>query len=289
MTSINTESDFTVGFVGIGLIGGSIAKSIKQNFKNSTIIAHNRSREPLNMAIAEGVVDIAADNVGEEFSVCDFIFLCAPVEYNVMYLEKLKAHIKPDCILTDVGSVKGNIHIAAKEIGIEGNFIGGHPMAGSEKTRYESSSATLLNNAYYILTTTDKTKQSDIDKLNFLISKTGAKSIVIGYDYHDYVVAAISHVPHIIASCLVNMVADNDDSDETMKTVAAGGFKDITRIASSSPEVWQQICSANSANIVKLIDKYITYLSTVRNHLADNDSDYIFDMFENSRSYRDSI
>lgn len=286
---INEESDFTVGFIGIGLIGGSIAKRLRQKFKNINIIAYNRSPAPLEQAVFEGVVTTAATSIDDTFKKCDFIFLCTPVEYNAYYLEILKEHISPKCIITDVGSVKSNIHKAVRDLGLEKQFIGGHPMAGSEKTGYANSSSFLLENAYYAVTKTDYTKEIDLNNLLTLINSTGAIAVVLDYRQHDYVVAAISHLPHLIASSLVNLVKDSDDEAEHMKRIAAGGFKDITRIASSSPEMWQQICDTNSDNIVTLLDKYIESLQDIRNNLSENCEDYIYNMFEKSREYRNSF
>ena len=235
----------TIGFIGLGLIGGSIAKALKKADKSYRIIAFNRSRAPLLAAESEGVIDAIAEDTDEIFSDCDFIFLCTPVEYNSYYLKKIAGIIKKDCIITDVGSVKGFIHKTVEEIGLEKNFIGGHPMAGSEKTGYAASCDTLLQNAYYAITPTDSTDSRMLDRYVELIRLTGAIPIVTSYSTHDYAVAGISHVPHIIASSLVNLVHDNDTPDELMKTLAAGGFKDITRIASSSAEMWSQICATN--------------------------------------------
>ena len=126
----------TFGFVGIGLIGGSVAKALRRVYPSCKIIVYNRSAEPRVMAINDGTANIAVPQVNETFNECDYIFLCNNVEKNVEYLKILKDIIKDDCIITDVGSVKGNIHKAVEELGLQKNFIGGHPMAGSEKTSY---------------------------------------------------------------------------------------------------------------------------------------------------------
>src|SRR5574344_1574404 len=145
----------TIGFIGLGLIGGSIAKGIRHKYKNFTIIAYNRSERSRIMAKDDGTATIVTDQIDENFSNCDYIFLCTPVEHNVIYLEQLKDLIKDDCIITDVGSVKQNIHKSVECLNMTRNFIGGHPMAGSEKTGYENSNIYLLENAYYALTPTN--------------------------------------------------------------------------------------------------------------------------------------
>lgn len=281
--------NLNIGFIGLGLIGGSIAKGFKRVYDNHRIIIYNRSEDARNKAISDGIADLTTDKVDSSFSDCDYIFLCTPVEHNITYLDILKDIIKDTCIITDVGSVKGNIHNAVEDKGLTGHFIGGHPMAGSEKTGYDNSSSYLLENAYYVLTPSVDVPDERKMELYELVKAIGAIPIVIDYKAHDYAVAAISHIPHLIASALVNLVKDNDSKDETMKTLAAGGFKDITRIASSSPDMWQQICITNSENICNLIDKYVTSLLDIKKAVHAKDSDYIYNLFEKSRDYRNSF
>ena len=277
------------GFIGLGLIAGSIAKGLREVYPDCRIIVYNRSANARMLAIEDGTANLATDCVDEKFSECDYIFLCTPVEHNITYLEQLKTLMKEDCILTDVGSVKGNIHKAIETLQMTKHFIGGHPMAGSEKTGYENSYPRLLENAYYALTPTDDTDKSRVEELVTIISKLNAIPVVIDYKTHDYAVAGISHVPHLIAATLVNLVKDNDSPDGIMKLLSAGGFKDITRIASSSPDMWQQICSSNKDSIVALLDKYIDSLTLTRNALLSDSKDYVYHMFEKSSEYRNSF
>lgn len=279
----------TVGFIGLGLIGGSIAKSLKKADLGIKIVAYNRSHAPLEQAIADGVVDIGAFEVDDTFAECDIIFLCTPVEHNLTYLSKLKNIIKTGAIISDVGSVKGYIHKTISELGMEDCFIGGHPMAGSEKTGYAAATDILLENAYFAITPTNKTNQEQLDFYIELVKKTGAIPVVVDSNVHDYSVAGISHVPHLIASSLVNTVSENDTKDQLMKMLAAGGFKDITRIASSSADMWSQICMTNPVQISKFLDKYIDYLSKVKEYVDNGDHDSIYNMFVKSKEYRDSI
>ncbi len=279
----------TAGFIGLGLIGGSIAKALKKSDSSIHITAYNRNTNVLTTALKDGTIDSIAVSVDASFSNCDIIFLCTPVEFNSQYLSILKPIIKKECIITDVGSVKGYIHNSVKELNMEENFIGGHPMAGSEKTGYQASSDILLENAYYAITPTSLTTKEALDFYISLVRKTGAIPIVVNPDTHDYAVAGISHLPHLIASSLVNLVRENDTEDELMKLLAAGGFKDITRIASSSPEMWSQICTTNSAQISLMLQKYIDYLSDVKKYVEEHDKPAIEQMFTNSREYRNSI
>lgn len=279
----------TFGFVGIGLIGGSVAKSLRKQYPGCKIIVYNRSAESRVLALKDGTANIAVGDVDQTFSECDYVFLCTPVERNVEYLKILKNIVKDDCIITDVGSVKGNIHEAVKTLDMEKMFIGGHPMAGSEKTSYEHSSEHLLENAYYAVTPSESVSKERILEFTEIIESIGAIPIQLTFQEHDRVVAAISHLPHIIASSLVNLVKHNDSPQEYMKTIAAGGFKDITRIASSSPEMWEQICMTNTDNIIDMIQLYVDDLLSVKSELAKKNGQAIYDMISESRDYRDNL
>lgn len=164
----------TIGFIGLGLIGGSIAKTIRRVHPDYSIIACDANRENLTQALADGTLNQAHDTVSQGFARCDFIFLCAPVHINIHYLHILKNIISPGCILTDVGSVKNQIHKAVESLELTRQFIGGHPMTGSEKSGYASASDRLLENAYYIITPTANNDRSDIDRLVALVKSLGS-------------------------------------------------------------------------------------------------------------------
>ncbi|MBQ3545277.1 MAG: prephenate dehydrogenase [Lachnospiraceae bacterium] len=281
--------ELKIGFIGLGLIGGSIAKKLKQVCPDIFIVAYNRSEQSRIDALNDKIANIATDTIDDNFKDCNYIFLCTPVEQNIKYLSILRDIISPECIITDVGSVKGNIHKEIESLSMTKNFIGGHPMAGSEKTGYRNASTTLLENAYYAITPTKDTDKEKLNEFYKLIETLKAIPVILDCDEHDYAVAAISHVPHLIAASLVNLVKDNDSDKETMKLLAAGGFKDITRIASSSPIMWQQICSTNKENITNLIDKYIKALEQVKENVLEEGSKGVFDLFEKSKEYRNSF
>lgn len=282
-------SENTIAFIGLGLIGGSIARGVKRVRPNTRILAYSRTRARLEQALADGNIDVILDTLGEELRSCDMIFLCTPVEYNAGYLEAVKPYLKPGCILTDVGSTKTSIHEEVRRLNLEEYFIGGHPMAGSEKTGYENSTDHLLENAYYVITPTSKSSEANVQSLTRLASDIGALPIRLDYRQHDYVVAAVSHLPHVIASSLVNLVRDTDSPEEIMKRVAAGGFKDITRIASASPVMWEQICMTNADNIVVLLERYIGSLQSILQDLRGEKKEQIRRLFDDSREYRNSI
>ena len=226
------------GFIGLGLIGGSIAKAIRKIQPDCHILVYDTNTNMTQNALTEGIADAVTDSIGNDFHSCDMIFLCAPVSINNENLAQLKPYLSPDTLITDVGSVKSSIHDKVKELGLEKHFIGGHPMAGSEKSGFTNANPIILENAFYILTPTESSSEEDLTFYRELVQAIGAIPLVITCDKHDYVTAAISHVPHLIAAALVNLVHDHDTQEGTMKLVAAGGFKDITRIASSSPQMW---------------------------------------------------
>lgn len=278
-----------IGFIGLGLIGGSIAKRLKSIHKDLTIIASSGHLSTIEAAYAEGLI---ANNYLckiSDFYDCDYIFLCTPVQQNLEYLRQLKGNISEHCIITDVGSVKSDIHHEIISLGMEKQFIGGHPMAGSEKTGLANSKDALLENAYYIITPTAQTSDAALFNFKKLVSSLGAIPLVLDYEIHDYATAAISHLPHIIAYNLVNLVQEADDTNETMKTIAAGGFKDITRIASSSPVMWENICLSNRKQLLKLIDAFIGKMQETHTAITNADSDALIHAFSAAKDYRDSI
>ena len=297
-----TMNDTTIAFIGLGLIGGSLAKGIKRARPDIRIMAYMRTRSKLEQAKKDGIVDVILDGIDEQLKQCDLIFLCTPVEYNAQYLSKIRSYLKPGALITDVGSTKTDIHEEILRQGLTDYFVGGHPMAGSEKTGYENATDHLLENAYYIVTPPEGLDQSGSETGNIppkyaenanriiaVAQTVGAIPLVLDYREHDKVVAAISHLPHLVASSLVNLVKDADSPAGTMKRVAAGGFKDITRIASSSPEMWEQICMTNVEPIADMLERYIGSLQEILSEIKGHQGEAIYKLFEKSRDYRNTI
>lgn len=297
-----TMNDTTIAFIGLGLIGGSLAKGIKRARPDIRIMAYMRTRSKLEQAKKDGIVDVILDGIDEQLKECDLIFLCTPVEYNAQYLSKIRSYLKPGALITDVGSTKTDIHEEILRQGLTDYFVGGHPMAGSEKTGYENATDHLLENAYYIVTPPEGLDQSGSETGNIppkyaenanriiaVAQTVGAIPLVLDYREHDKVVAAISHLPHLVASSLVNLVKDADSPAGTMKRVAAGGFKDITRIASSSPEMWEQICMTNVEPIADMLERYIGSLQEILSEIKGHQGEAIYKLFEKSRDYRNTI
>ena len=253
-------STLTFGFIGLGLIGGSIARAIRQNLPQSQIIAYDINADTLREAAQCGVANVITTRIDASFSDCDYLFLCAPVQKNDENLSAVKEILSPKTLLTDVGSVKSEIHREIKKAGLEGQFIGGHPMAGSDRIGFINSKAVLLENAYYILTPTDSVPENKVTDYKNLVQQLGAIPMILEPAQHDYVTAAVSHLPHI-----------------------------ITRIASSSAAVWQQICLTNTENISTLLSSYIASLQGIQQELNAKSGDDLYELFDSARIYRDSF
>lgn len=289
---VNGSRDFnkmTCSFIGLGLIGGSIAKALRQTFPEMKLIGYDLDEASLSMALEEGVLSGYVTKLSAPLFDCDYLFLCAPVSRNDAMLTALKSRLKKGTIITDVGSVKQTTYQAITKAGLSSVFIGGHPMAGSEKTGYGNANPLLLENAYYILTPTPEVPSDKVSELKRMVSGMGALPLIIDCEKHDYITAAVSHVPHVIAAALVNLVKESDDEKGLMKTIAAGGFKDITRISSSSPVMWQSVCLTNTDNILKLLSDYIQGLLEIKESLTKKSERKIYDFFDEAKEYRDSF
>lgn len=283
------KQQITCTFMGLGLIGGSVAKALKLHNNHIFIKVYDTDSKSMELASQENIADQIYSSITEELCQCDYLFLCAPVSINLQNLESVSSLIPGDCILTDIGSVKGAIHKKIRELNLQNRFIGGHPMTGSERVGYLNSNAALLENAYYVLTPEPEVLEENVNDFYKLVQSTGAMPFLLNVKRHDEATAAISHLPHLIASSLVNLVKNSDDTNATFKTLAAGGFKDITRIASASPALWQQITLENNNNILNFLSSYIEDLTHLKDQLALGNKDYIFDFFESARNYRDSF
>ncbi|MBQ7678213.1 MAG: prephenate dehydrogenase [Lachnospiraceae bacterium] len=278
-----------IGFIGLGLIGGSIAKAIKHYFPDIRLYAHAHSQSTITEANKAGVTENDSALPLSAFADMDIVFLCSPVQVNMDYLRKLAPILSPHTLLTDVGSVKGEIVTCANALGLERQFIGGHPMTGSEKTGFMSADPLLLENAYYILCENEASDPEMLRHFRVFLTALGADVLMLDPHVHDHAVAAISHLPHIVAAALVNLIRKNDNTDQVMRTIAAGGFKDITRIASSSPVMWQNICAENRDEILTLIDLYRDALDSCRSLVEARDTDSLLSFFSEAKEYRDSM
>lgn len=274
-----------VGIIGIGLIGGSLAKAFRRKANVPYIAAMDTDEDAGKCAMAEGVIDaFCLPSEGYRiFDGCSIVILCTPFDSISRILPELtQLNIG---ILTDVGSVKEPVMHAVSAP----NFIGGHPMAGSERQGYACSLPTLFENALYVLCIGDNCTVTAAALRDFeeLIVKIGANPVRMSAHEHDRRVAAVSHLPHVAASALSLLAAHLDDGQ--LAALAAGGFRDITRIASSNSALWAEITQASSPSLVPILEMYIDLLVQVKNQLAGGDRRGVEDFFAQAAYYRNSL
>lgn len=243
-----------IAIFGVGLIGGSLALCWKGQ-PGIHVVGHSNNPASVDKYIKRGVVDEATTSMEEAAKDADFIFLCVPVGNLEQYLIRLQAcDLKPGCIISDVGSTKSTIAECGRKHCKPGvYFIGGHPMAGKEKSGVEAASEDLFENAFYVLTPEQDVPEEAYDRLVAMVELTRAQVVRMDPLLHDDIVGAISHLPHIIAAALVNQVAKYNESNNLYQLLAAGGFRDITRIASSDPIIWRDILLNNRDVLLRLL------------------------------------
>ena len=280
----------TVSFVGLGLIGSSIARALRKSGTDLTIYAVDQNISSIEAAISDGVIDKGAVEPFCEFWDCDLLFLCIPVKTAKHYIDIAARAIKSKhTVVTDVLSTKKEICEYIQGISCFPQFIGGHPMAGTEKSGYTNGFAHMFENAYYALTPITTTTQATINKVIALIKQIGAIPLIMEPNQHDLVTGCISHLPHVIASGLVNLTCQRETSDGLMQLMAAGGFKDITRIASSNPSMWENIVSSNKEMVIDLLDNFSSILLDFRSSLDNNNSNEIKGYFTSAKVFRDGL
>jgi len=221
----------------------------------------------------------------------DLIIVATPVLQTEYILNQLlSCDLKKGAIITDVGSTKENIMENAHHFYHKGVvFIGGHPMAGSHKSGVTASKAHLFENAFYILTKDENVSDNDVKKLKFWLKGTNANFIEMSPHEHDEIVGVISHFPHIIASSLVRLLQTRERKDIDVKRLAAGGFRDITRIASSNPVMWRDITLHNREVLIEVMDEWIAEMSSIRELINQSSKDSLYSFFDESKRYRDGL
>jgi|LSQX01.1.fsa_nt_gb prephenate dehydrogenase len=281
--------DIKITIIGLGLIGGSLAKALKQKVGVNCIYGIDSDDNTLNEALNEKTIIKGFKSISDEIKDSDIIFLCTPIADMLKWIEKLLPIIKETCVITDVGSIKSAIIDEIEKLSVSFEFIGGHPMTGSEKSGYLQSKGYLFENAYYIITPCSKSSKQNIDLLKNLITSIGSIPLELTAKLHDTITASISHVPHVVSAALVNLVNEIDTPDNHMKKLAAGGFKGLTRISSSNPDMWRSICLNNKSYIIDILDKYINILDEFKSSLYMEASGKILDFFLNAKTFRDSM
>lgn len=269
-----------ISIVGFGLIGASLAKAFREYGFVGPLHAVDRDHKTLDAALALGLIDA----VGVEGS--DLVILAIPVGRYDAFFDEWADALAPDCLITDAGSVKSQAHrIVERRLRDRQRFVGGHPMVGSEQSGYLHSKAHLFENAYYFLT--DRSGQAeDVERLKSLFSLIGARSIEVTPDSHDRIVARTSHLPHINAALLVNIL---NEGHTGLIEYAGGGFRDTTRIASSNPSLWTDILLNNQQEVIQSIEAFQAALEAVKNALTRKDPDWLQSQLTLANRYREQI
>lgn len=274
-----------IAIIGLGLIGGSIAKAIKK-VENQLVISAFDMPDILQQAKDENVIDVKLSSIEEAINY-DVIFLCLPVDISLQVFEKITPLLNENSILTDVCSVKNIFQKKWNEIKSRGIYIGGHPMTGKEKGGYENSDPLLFENSVYILSDTAK-ELSPENILLKIIESMGARITFVEPQIHDEIVAYVSHLPQLLSISLVNTAGKRTDSQNFID-FAAGGFYDMTRIASSDFNVWAPILEHNKEKILSAINSLQNEFNLIYNLLENNEFDVINYKFESARKTRDEI
>ncbi|MBJ6363543.1 prephenate dehydrogenase [Paenibacillus sp. GCM10012307] len=280
----------TIAIFGVGLIGGSLALCFKGK-PGLHVIGHSVRPSSVEKYIQRGVVDEGTTSMREAAEAADFIFLCVPVGNLEEYVQKLSTYkLKPGCIITDVGSTKASVAACARKHDLQGaHFIGGHPMAGSERSGVEAASSILFENAYYVLTPDPSTPAAAVDRLKALLADTKAHIVRVDAVEHDEIVGAISHLPHIIAAMLVNQIRGYNEGNPLYASLAAGGFRDITRIASSDPVIWRDILINNKDVLLSLLADWQEETNKVIQVLENGDGAAIEEAFLTAGQFRSQL
>ncbi len=283
-------NDKRVLIIGLGLIGGSISLAIKKKHA-ATIVGYDVHHAKAKLAKSLNIIDEAVSSLEDGVEDASLIIIAIPVIQTEELIAQLaRIPLKDNVIITDVGSTKAAI-VEKSKIFANKNavFIGGHPMAGSHKTGITASKAHLFENAFYILTPHKSCQKKYVDELKLWLEGTNATFIEMTPPQHDKLVGVISHFPHIVAASLVHQLANVENDETNIARFAAGGFRDITRIASSSPVMWRDILLRNKEVILSLLDKWEDEMAKVKKMLEREDSTDIYNYFLNAKDYRDKL
>ena len=282
----------TIYIVGLGLIGASMALGIKRDHPDYEILGYNRSKPSRDIALERGMIDRATDDFGSFAPLADIIILTLPIKQTIAFIQELASlDLKEGVLISDAGSTKSAIVNAAEEnfAGKPVRFIGGHPMAGSHKTGAASADVNLFENAYYIFTPSSLTTSDTLEEMKDLLSGLHARFIEIDADEHDRVTSQISHFPHILASSLMEQTALYAREHELAGRFAAGGFRDMTRIAESEPGMWTSILLSNRETIIERIEDFKGRLDEISQAIRDKDEGQIWEFFNQAREQRQAM
>jgi len=276
--------------IGVGLIGGSLALAMKKH-RHVTVVGADINTNEVQVANQLGIVDYVAEDIKTEAAQADYIVLATPVEYTTAWIHDLSTwKLKETVIVTDVGSTKGEIMKAAEALNKKRiSFIGGHPMAGSHTSGAVNARADLFCSARYILTPFENEQKEKIDALMHLLEPTGAQFVPLDAATNDQITGVVSHLPHVIAISLVRQVKGYSAQNHLVTEMAAGGFRDITRIASSNPHMWRDILKQNRSMLLTLLDDWMKEMEQVKLLVEKGDGHELFDYFSDAKEFRDSL
>jgi prephenate dehydrogenase len=273
-----------VTIIGVGLMGGSIGMAIKKRKLAHEVVGISQQQSTIATAVKSGAIDHGSHDIKKAVNNADLVILSTPVSIIAELLPTIGPHLKRNCIVTDVGSTKASIVSAAHKFFPQHvAFVGSHPLAGSEKKGAEFADADLFMNSTCLMTPTENTNRGACERVKLLWTKVGAKVKFLSPDEHDKILAYISHLPHLVAYSLIGSIPQ-----EHME-YAAQGLKDTTRTASSSPQMWSDICMANKKNILAALDEMVKNLGDVRKMVIANDQQNLVNYFKNSKGKRDAL
>ena len=276
-----------LAIVGVGMIGGSLALGLKQAGAVGMVVGVDRSLENLQQAQTLGIVDVIADNIEHAVTGADIVLLAVPVGQMAAVMEDIAPYLKPDTIVTDAGSTKQDVvglmqqHLA----GNLANCVPAHPIAGAELSGAGAARADLYRNKKLVITPLAATAAVAVDRIAAMWQCCGAQTSVMSAGEHDAIFAAVSHLPHLLAYSLVDMIAQRDNAAQLF-SFAAGGFRDFTRIAGSSPEMWRDIAIANRSAILDELQTFQQQLEYLRAALFDQDTVTLMELFSRAQQSR---
>ncbi len=276
--------------IGVGLIGGSLAKALRLQHQCGEIVGCGRNLANLQHAVELGVIDRYTQSMAQAVENADVIVLAVPLGTIRPALKEIRSFISPNAIITDVGSAKGCVVEDAKaELGnLLPQFVAGHPIAGAERSGVSAAQADLFIKRKVILTPISETNKNAVQKIKQMWEVCGAEVIEMNVEHHDEVLAATSHLPHVLAYTLVDLLAHMETTQEIFR-YAAGGFRDFTRIASSDPQMWHDICLFNKEPILTMLEKYQTHLQELTQAIQSENSNQIKELFVRAKTARDQF
>ncbi len=280
----------TITIIGVGLIGGSFARVCKKKKLADRIIGFGRDEKNLKKAVELKVIDSYTQNLEEAVRDSDFILLATPVSTIIEIAREMMPYLKKGAIITDAGSVKGEIVREIDKILPEGIFfVGAHPIAGTEKSGVEASFLDLFVGSRCVMTPVLKTDPVALEKVKEIWKETGSEVVLMDADKHDRYLAAVSHLPHAVAYALVNAVGGLDEKEKGVLSFSAGGFRDFTRIAASHPAMWRDIFLMNKREVVGMINLFQSTLEDIKEAISSSDGKKLEKEFEKARDIRSKI